>query len=89
MKTHDITVTLTEAQHELVNDLLLHAMESYQLMAPYDAGMHDLPLDNEIVQRYTMIENMREMFLELWKERFEIDTVQQSEELNDENGSEH
>lgn len=71
MIENDITVTLTESQHELINDLLLHACESYQLVSPYDAGLHDLPLENEIVQRYTMLENLREMFIELWRDRFE------------------
>jgi len=71
MNLNDITVTLTEFQHEIINDLLLHAMESYQLMAPYDAGIDDLPLENEIVQRRTAIENLRDMFISLQLDRFE------------------
>ena len=70
MNLNDITVTLTEFQHEIINDLLLHAMESYQLMAPYDAAIDDLPLENEIVQRRTAIENLREMFISLQLDRF-------------------
>ena len=74
MTTHyvegDINVTLTELQHEIINDLLMHAIESYQLVAPYDSGMYDLPLDNEIIQRYSAIENLREMFIELQRDRF-------------------
>lgn len=71
MDTQDITITLTEAQHELLIDVLLHASEAYQLVSPYDSGMWDLPLDNPIVQRYTMLENLREMMNDLWKTRFE------------------
>lgn len=70
MNENDITVTLTESQHELLNEILCHSMEAIQLVAPYDDGLWDLPLDNPIVQRYTMIENMKEMFFELWRDRF-------------------
>ena len=71
MNTDDITVKLTEAEHELMIDLLVHALESYQLVSPYDAGIFDLPLDNPIVQRYDMIENLRERFVVLWKDRWD------------------
>jgi hypothetical protein len=70
---NSITVTLTEAQHELLNDVLTHAVEAYQVVAPYDYGITDLPLDNPIVQRYTMLENLREMFIEIQKDRFVTD----------------
>ena len=71
MNENDITISLTESQHELLNEILCHAVSSVQLVSPYDDGMYDLPLDNPIVQRYTMIENLREMFLELWSDRFD------------------
>jgi len=71
MNMSDITITLSESQHELLNDILLHALESYQLVSPYNDGMWDLPIYNPIVQRYTMVENLREMLNEMWKERFE------------------
>ena len=70
---NNITVSLTEAQHELLNDVLLHAVEAYQVVAPYDDGINDLPLDNPIVQRYSMLQNLREMFIELQKDRFVTD----------------
>lgn len=71
MIENDITVTLTESQHELLNEILCHATDSFNLVAPFNDGMHDLPLDNPIVQRHAMLENMREMFLELWIDRYE------------------
>lgn len=71
MNQGNITVTLTESQHELMVDLLNHAMDAANLIMPYGAGSYDLSLDNEIVQRYTMIENLRETFIELWSERFD------------------
>ena len=70
MNEGNITVTLTESQHELINEILHHAMDSFQLVAPYDDGLHDLPMENPIIQRHTMIENLREMFYELWADRF-------------------
>lgn len=70
MIENDITVTLTEVEHELINDVLNHALESIQLVAPYDAGIWDLPIDNPIIQRYTLIENLKERFNVLWADRF-------------------
>lgn len=70
MNENNITITLTEAQHELILDVLLHAIECYHLVCPYDMGLHELPLDSEIIQRYTMMDNLREMFLELQRDRF-------------------
>jgi len=65
----DIQVTLTFAEHELINDVLMQASTAFDFVCPY--GLHDLSLDNEIVQRYTMIENLRERFNTLWSDRFE------------------
>mgnify|MGYP006285279857 CR=1 FL=1 len=71
MNEGDITITLTESQHELLNEILNHAVESINLVIPYGDGFYDIPKDNPIVQRCTMIENMREMLYELWSDRFE------------------
>jgi hypothetical protein len=70
MNEGDIVVSLTESQHEIINDILMNALEGFQLVAPYDAGLFDLPLDNELIQRYTIIQNLKEMFFELWSDRF-------------------
>lgn len=70
MNENDITVSLTESQHELLNEVLCHALDAVNLASPYGDGMWDLPLDNPIVQRYTMLQNMHEMFCELWADRF-------------------
>lgn len=73
MSENDITVTLTESQHEFIIEMMNHAVDAIHLTSPYHDGMWDLPLDNPIVQRYTMLENMREMFQELWSDRFATD----------------
>ena len=70
MNVGDITVTFTESQHELMIDLIVHAMESVQVLAPYDDGLHELPLDNTLIQRYTMLDNLKETFGLLWSDRF-------------------
>jgi len=71
MNTNDITVTLTECQHEMLNDVLMNAIEAYHLVSPHDMGMHELPIDNPIIQRYTTLENLKELFYELWRDRWE------------------
>lgn len=64
----DIQVPLTFAEHELINEVLLQAVNSFDFACPY--GIYELPIDSEIVQRYTMLENLRERFNTLWSDRF-------------------
>ena len=64
----DIQVPLTFAQHELINEVHLQAVNSFDFACPY--GIYELPIDSEIVQRYTMLENLRERFNTLWSDRF-------------------
>jgi hypothetical protein len=69
---NDVDVTLTFAEHELMCEILRQAVDIMDFAIPY--GMFDLPLDNELVQRYTMIENLRERFNTAWSDRFAIDS---------------
>jgi hypothetical protein len=64
----DIQVLLTYAEHELINEVLMQATTSFDFVCPY--GMVDLPIDSEIVQRYTMLQNLSERFYILWSDRF-------------------
>jgi hypothetical protein len=64
----DIQVLLTFAEHELINEVLMQASTSFDFACPY--GMVDLPIDSEIVQRYTMLQNLSERFYILWSDRF-------------------
>lgn len=68
----DIQVTLTYAEHEMINDVLMQAVNAFDLACPY--GIFDMPMDSELVQRYTMVENLRERFNTLWSDRFETIT---------------
>lgn len=65
----DIQVTLTYAEHEMINDVLMQAVNAFEFTCPY--GIFDLPIDSELVQRYTMLDNLRERFNTLWSDRFE------------------
>ena len=70
MNENDIMITITESQHELLMDVLNHAQDAMDLSLPFD-GLYDLPLNNSIVQKYTMTENLKELLQELWLDRFE------------------
>ena len=64
----DIEVPLTYTEHELINEVLMQASTAFEFALPY--GIYELPIDSEIVQRYTMLENLRERFNTLWSDRF-------------------
>ena len=65
----DIQVTMTYAEHEMMMDVLMQAISAIDFACPY--GMDELPVNSEIVQRYTMLDNLRERFSVLWTDRFE------------------
>ena len=67
----DVNVTLTFAEHEMMMDILRLSIDVMDFSCPY--GIHKLPIDSEILQRYTMIENLRERFDTAWYDRFNTD----------------
>lgn len=72
MDTNDIDVKLTYVEHEMICEVLCQAATMMDFASPY--GMFDLPIDSDIVQRYTMIENLRERFNTAWSDRFSTDS---------------
>lgn len=66
---NDIQMTFTFAEHEMMCDLLNTAMDMMYFSTA--GGLHDLSFDNEIVQRYTTVDNLRERFQTLWGDRFD------------------
>jgi hypothetical protein len=70
MNEGNITVTLTESQHELINDMIMSTLEAFNVMSPWGDGMEDLPFENAILQRYDMVENLKSLFDTLWADRF-------------------
>jgi hypothetical protein len=69
---NDVDVTLTYAEHELMCDILCQAETMMNFACPY--GVFDLPIDSELVQRYTMSENLRERFNTAWSDRFNTES---------------
>jgi hypothetical protein len=69
----DVNVAFTFGEHELMCELLCQASNMLDFASPW-RGMFDLPIDSEFVQRYTMVENLRERFNISWQDRFNTGT---------------
>lgn len=67
----DVNVALTFAEHEMINDVLLQAVNMMEFACPY--GYFNLPMESELIQRFSMIENLRERFNTAWQDRFNTD----------------
>ena len=65
---NDLDIKLTYAEHEMLCDMLLQATSMFEFACPW--GQFDLPMNNELIQRYTMVENLRERFNTAWSDRF-------------------
>lgn len=63
-----ITLSFSFEEHDLLNDILNHAIESFDFVAFFDEG--ELPEDGQIIKRKRMLENMKNNSFQLWKERF-------------------
>lgn len=71
METGDITVTLTESQHEMLVEILTNAQEAFNFAIPSSETFVSLAPDNEIVQRQCTLDALKELFFTLWVDRFE------------------
>jgi hypothetical protein len=65
-----VTMKFTFEEHDLLNSILVHALDGMYLTIPY---IYDLPEDSEILQRYEMLDKMRQRFYDLWAKRFDTD----------------
>lgn len=65
--TTPITMEFTADEHDLLNDILVHALDGMHLVIPC---IYDLPEDSEIRQRYEMLEHMKNHSYSLWSQRF-------------------
>lgn len=74
MDVNDLDVKLTYAEHEMICELLTQATTMIDFASPY--GIFDLPIESDIVQRYSMIENLRERFNTAWSDRFATDSTE-------------
>jgi hypothetical protein len=63
----DFDLKLTFADHELIRDLLCQSIEMMNFACDY---YFDKSIDDPFIQRYTLIENLRERVNEAWSDRF-------------------
>lgn len=62
-----VTMKFTVEEHELLNSILVHAIDGMNLAIPC---IYDFPEDSEIRQRYEMLEQMKNRSYSLWSTRF-------------------
>jgi hypothetical protein len=55
-------------EHDLLNQILNHAIDAYDLMGFYEVDM--LSDDSEIKQRYNMLMEIKQRSHQLWVDRF-------------------
>lgn len=69
---NDVNVTFTYAEHEMLVEIMCEVINVMDFACPY---MFDMPIDSQFVQRYTMIENLRERINTAWTDRFNSNEV--------------
>jgi hypothetical protein len=62
-----VTMEFDADEHDLLNSILVHALDGMDLAIPC---IYDLPEDSEILQRYQMLDRMRNRSYDLWSQRF-------------------
>lgn len=66
-----VTMEFTFEEHEILNDMILHAIGSYDFATQ---GLHDMlvdvPMTSEIFTRYQLLTSLKERSFFLWKNRF-------------------
>jgi len=68
MNTSDVEVTLSCKEHELLNDVLMSAVDSLYALFPY--GWRELPEDSELYIRYKELEDLQNKCANSWAQRF-------------------
>jgi len=65
--TTPVTMEFTVEEHDLLNSILVHAIDGMDLAIPC---IYDFPKDSEIRQRYEMLDRMKDHSYSLWATRF-------------------
>jgi hypothetical protein len=73
--TTPITMEFDADEHDLLNSILVHALDGMDLAIPC---IYDLEEDSEILQRYKMLDNMKNRSYDLWANRFQTTSSSQS-----------
>ena len=69
-----VTMEFDAEEHDLLNSILVHALDGMDLAIPC---IYDLPEDSEILQRYEMLDRMRNRSYDLWANRFKTTSSSQ------------
>jgi hypothetical protein len=67
-----VTIEYTMEEHELLNDILNLEMDAMDVVLCGE--MHSLPKDCQIRIRYELLEAMRQRSLQLWSNRFGVES---------------
>ena len=62
-----VSMEFSFEEHDLLNNILNHALDGIHLAIPC---IYDLPEDSESLQRYEMLEHMKNHSYSLWANRF-------------------
>jgi hypothetical protein len=66
--TTPVTMEFTADEHDLLNSILVHALDGMDLAIPC---IYDLGEDSEILQRYQMLDRIKNRSYDLWANRFQ------------------
>jgi hypothetical protein len=67
-----VTIEYTMKEHEILNDILNLEMDAMDVII--GEGIHSLPEDCSIRVRYELLKSMRQRSLQLWSNRFEVNS---------------
>lgn len=65
-----VTMEFTFEEHDLLNDIIRHAIDAYDFVMFSDISVKELPFDNDIRQRYEMLESIKNRSFALWADRY-------------------
>lgn len=69
-KQQPVTMQFTFEEHDLLNDVLHHAIETIDFALGSSMLEFDYPEDSEIRKRYELLGSMKKQSYELWSQRF-------------------
>lgn len=71
-----VTMEFTFEEHDVLNDVINHALDAYHFTMFSDISMKELPFDNDMRQRYEILHDMRNRSFGLWSDRFDKKTTE-------------
>jgi len=71
MKEHDIALTFTVEEHEIMNEIMCHTLDSMFFSFGNITELHNMDPESYLSKRHKMIEGIMQKFHGKWNERFE------------------